>query len=350
MARARLAPALVAAIALHAGCLLLVARHWQPAPVPAVPDADVTVVEVVEWETGETALERVAELLEPVRVPAAPREPRVPTFAPAARGEPPPADSAVAETAQSRPEASVSEHDVTAPTEVAEPPRVSLAEAGYTEPSLWALPDTRPEASRARSERRLEKNLTESAMRLDYQRSLGIEGPVVAALNQSAYGLAPPRSRAVVSVVVNGDGQVSSVEVLEVNDGMARWRQVSQKVLAALRSKALRVPPGQRVELVFEVESKVLMPSGRKPQRGVSILGVPLGQTDDKHEPMVKILEPHAGIDKVKVPLPGNPDEEAEIPRLRVGIDVLTVNPDPSDWGGHERQVVHSKLIRQRVL
>jgi hypothetical protein len=153
-----------------------------------------------------------------------------------------------------------------------------------------------------------------------------------------------------VSVVVGSDGRVSTVDVLEVNDGMARWRQVSQQVLAALRSTQLRVPPGQRVEMVFEVESKVLLPSGRKPQRGVSILGVPLGQSDDRHEPMVKILEPHAGIEKVKVPMAGNPDEDVELPVLSIGINILSVNPDPSDWAAHERQVVHSKLIRQRVL
>jgi hypothetical protein len=237
-----------------------------------------------------------------------------------------------------------------APITETEPPRISLAQAGYTEPSLWALPDTPLESKTERSERRLEKNLAESAMRRDYQRSVGIEGPVVVALNQNAYGLAPPRSKAVVSVVVESNGRVSAVEVLEVNEGMDRWRQVTSKVLSTLRTKTLRVPPGQRVEMVFEVESKVLMPSGRLPQRGVSVLGVPLGGNDDTHEPMVKLLHPEFGVDKVPMPKPGNPDEDIEVPTLRMGMSVLSVNADPSDWAAHARQVVHSKLIRQRLL
>jgi hypothetical protein len=92
------------------------------------------------------------------------------------------------------------------------------------------------------------------------------------------------------------------------------------------------------------------MPSGRKPQRGVSILGIPLGQHDDKHDPMVKILEPHVGIDKVPMPMPGNPDEQIEVPVPAVGVNILSMNPDPSDWLAHERQVVHAKLVRQRAL
>jgi hypothetical protein len=326
---------------------LVVVAHEPRAvpPAPPAPNSDELSIEVVESTALQANSE--AENVEPSSAPA-PRS--------ASADDRPVSEARTSPAAGS--EASVEDAlEPEAPSAVAPPapveaesPRISLAQAGYTQPSLWALPDARPESPRQQSERRLERNLAESAMRLDYQRSVGIEGPLVAAINHHAYGLAPPRSKAVISVLVNGDGKVTAVDVLEVNDGMDRWRQVSSKVLAALRRKKLRVPPGQRVELVFEVESKVLLPSGRKPQRGVSVLGMPLGPTDDKHEPMVRILEPHAGIEKVPVPKPGSPDEEIEIPTLSLGIRILSVNPDPSDWLAHERQVVHTKLIRQRVL
>lgn len=93
-----------------------------------------------------------------------------------------------------------------------------------------------------------------------------------------------------------------------------------------------------------------LLPSGRKPAEGVSLFGVPLGQRDSDKEPMVRILEPHVGTSKVKVPKSGLPDEDIAVPLLDVGIQLLAASPDPADWVAPARQLVHTKLVKQRVL
>jgi hypothetical protein len=229
-------------------------------------------------------------------------------------------------------------------------PRLTLAQVGYGARSHHVLPDAPFRDATRNAEDHLEKNLQQAAMALDHQRSSGIEGPVQVALNGAAWGHVPPRSKARLSVVIDGDGRVSAIDVLETNDGMAEWRAMSQQALAKLQTKKIRVPEGRRVELVFEVESKVLMPSGAKPRRGVSLLGVPLGQQDPTQEPAVKILDPHFDVEKVEIPKLGTEDENIELPLLRVGIELLSIPQDPVDWVAPAQQVVHSKLVGQRVL
>ena len=104
------------------------------------------------------------------------------------------------------------------------------------------------------------------------------------------------------------------------------------------------------MELSFDVESKVQLPSGRAPGKAVEVLGIPLTDKEFEDSTTIDILSPKLKLEMVKVPKPGHPGETMEIPAIQVGITLLGVNGDLSDVLASARQVVQTKLVRQRVL
>ncbi len=227
--------------------------------------------------------------------------------------------------------------------------RLSLDDMGLgkSNPFLGAIES--PDAV-ALAEDRLERNMAQAILEHDQHRSLGAEGPVIRALTHSAMGASPPRSKARFLVVTNEHGYVGHVEVLSTNLGFNEWTSVAEKALAALSQIQLRAPEGRRLELILDVESKVALPSGRAPGKSVSVLGIPLSESEFEDSTKIEILSPKLKLEMVKVPKPGSSGETMEIPAIQVGITVLGVNGDLADVLAPARQVVHTKLVRQRVL
>lgn len=107
----------------------------------------------------------------------------------------------------------------------------------------------------------------------DRKVGLGFGGPVVSAFHSvAASPSAPQRGRARFEAVIDGSGRVVAVHVLSVEGDMDSWRKVAAQVLAALRSRVLRVPP-EGVAIVLEVRSRYQLPSGAEPGKAVKLRG-----------------------------------------------------------------------------
>lgn len=227
-------------------------------------------------------------------------------------------------------------------------PRLTPEQLGIGEnnPFFASLPD---QSETALAEERLGRNMAQAMLDQDRETSLGVEGPVVRAVSDAAMGTAPPRSQARLLVVTNERGVVSHVEVLSTNLGFEEWEKVARRVLAVLAKSPLRTPKGRRVELVLDVESKVQLPSGRSPGMGVRVFGVPISEKEHDDSSQISILSPKFKIDSAKVPL-GPPGQTLEIPSIQLGFSVLGIDADPTDILAPARQVVQTRLVRQRVL
>jgi hypothetical protein len=158
--------------------------------------------------------------------------------------------------------------------------RFTLDQLSIGKPNLHTLPGIEPTQPVARAEHGLERNLAQGALEADKQRSMTPDVWISRVINQSATGLAPPRSVATISVVLDGNGKVTSAHVLQANSGFELWKRVALRSQNELSARRLHNPVGRPLKLTFEVESKVQLPSGRSPGTGVSVLGIPLEEPE----------------------------------------------------------------------
>jgi hypothetical protein len=125
---------------------------------------------------------------------------------------------------------------------------------------------------------------------------------------------------------------------------------LGERVKHLLANQKVRVPPGRAVEFIYELKSEVLLPSGRAPGLGVEVLGVPLKKAEEKSS-KISILTPIVKFEPLVEP---DPDRNGKVtqtlPQLSAGISVLGLDADPVDIAATARQVVHTRLLQQRVL
>ncbi len=193
--------------------------------------------------------------------------------------------------------------------------------------------------------------MAQAVLESDSAKGLGPAALVTSTLNQVAVGVAPPRSKARLRVIANSDGTITRVEVVDTNLGYESWQSVAAKTLAALRGRRLRHGLNRPVSLLVEVESKVQLPSGRSPGKNVSVLGIPVEESGHDDSTKVEILSPKAGIEMVEVLDPTKSGGESlKIPVPFVKFTVLGVNGDLVDIGTTGRQVIHTRILEQKVL
>jgi hypothetical protein len=185
-------------------------------------------------------------------------------------------------------------------------PTRSLAELGYGKTLGATVSPYLEYAPLAAAQARLDRNLAQATLDRDRNRSQGMDGPFANALRQAAFAVVAPDSLAKVALIIDADGKLADFRIVSSNQDPALLRKLAEGVARELAWQRIRMPNGRAIEFIYEVKSEVLLPSGR-----------PRG------------LAPPA----VVLTLPG-----------------VALDADPVDIGAVGRQVVHTRLLGQRVL
>lgn len=292
----------------------------------------------------------------------APRDRNVPTATESVRlaGSP---DETTAVPGGSAPEAHLSPSPAPSGSAPTPAPPQSLALQGastQTPTRLEALGIGKPNAAAlqpyltpqplALAQDRLDQNLAQAILDADRDHSVGIEGPITNALHTGAMSTIEPRSLSKVAIIIGSDGKLVDFRILQTNRNARGLHALGERVKHLLANQKVRVPPGRAVEFIYELKSEVLLPSGRAPGLGVEVLGVPLKKAEEKSS-KISILTPIVKFEPLVEP---DPDRNGKVtqtlPQLSAGISVLGLDADPVDIAATARQVVHTRLLQQRVL
>lgn len=226
-----------------------------------------------------------------------------------------------------------------------------LAALGYGTPNKDVLRPLLDVAPSVVAEERLNQHLVQAIVETDRDRSMGIEGPVTNALHTAAMSVVVPTSLSKVVMAFGRDGKLADFRIMETNRGAGALKALEQRVKHLLANQTVRVPSGRAMEFVYEVKSEVLLPSGRAPGLAVEVLGIPLKAGRSEKSSKISILTPHLEFKSQSEPDPERNGKIAQTPpQLVWGMSVLGISADAVDIGAPERQVVHTRLIRQRVL
>lgn len=175
-------------------------------------------------------------------------------------------------------------------------------------------------------EKRAEQAVKDALRARDQSLGLGLEGPVVHALEDATQaGFAPERGNATFLAVIDERGLVIDLKILSSNAsgaaGARGWEDVRQRAVRSLATAKIDLRGVKRAELKIAVESEVLLPSGNKPDG-------PKIHDDVKPKPMK--------VETNAPPSPGGADAVA-------GAEVAQF--DVTDIGAKKQRVVHAKLV-----
>lgn len=175
-------------------------------------------------------------------------------------------------------------------------------------------------------EKRAEQSVKDALRARDQSVGLGLEGPVVHALEDATHaGFAPDRGTATFLAVLDERGLVIDLKILSStassSSGARGWEDVRRRAVKSLARAKIDMRGVKRAELKIAVESEVLLPSGNKPEG-------PKIHSDPK--PATMKVETNAP------PSPGNADVVA-------GAQLAEF--DVTDIGAKKQRVVHTKLL-----
>jgi hypothetical protein len=175
-------------------------------------------------------------------------------------------------------------------------------------------------------EKRAEQSVKDALRARDQSIGLGLEGPVVHALEDATHaGFAPERGTATFVAVIDERGLVVDLKILSStassSNGARGWEDVRQRAVKSLATAKIDMRGVKRAELKIAVESEVLLPSGNKPDG-------PKIHNDVKPTPMK--------VETNAPPSPGGADVVA-------GAEVAQF--DVTDVGAKKQRVVHAKLV-----
>jgi hypothetical protein len=368
----RIGVALAVALGLHAA--LFVALASRPRAAPSATTATTAGVELaIDVEAPEP---EVPASKAPAATPPASEAPAATPFAALERALPeatartaepasePSPESAPAETPAPAPSAGIESAAAAAP---AATPALGLAALGIghalsaevlgtalegtgTAPSqLQRAEDTArarrtdSDSTKERSEARLEHSLrTDLAVR-DQKRGLGPEAPVVLALERLTYedATTAPNGEATVRVRVDGNGMLTTAELVAASSDTDAWRRILEMLMKELGREPLpRVPPrGASIEI--KLVSREQLPSGASPGLQVDVLGIPVSRGRGPNPTKITLLSPVA----IQVPIPGDPDG-VTLPFIGLGFGVFG---DPVDIGAKARRVVRARVTKYEV-
>ncbi len=230
-------------------------------------------------------------------------------------------------------------------------PADRLAALGYGAPNAAALKPYLDVSPTVLAEERLNQHLVQAIVDDDRDHSLGIEGPVTNALHTGAMSVVVPKSLSKVAITIGRDGKLADFRIIETNRDARALKALGERVKNLLANQTVRVPNGHAMEFIYEIRSDVLLPSGRAPGLGVDVLGLPVKKAPDEKSSKISILTPTLEFKSQSLP---DPDHKGKIkqtpPQLVYGKSLLGLDADPVDIGANARQVVRTRLIRQRVL
>jgi hypothetical protein len=230
-------------------------------------------------------------------------------------------------------------------------PSDRLAALGYGVPNAAALRPYLNVSPAAIAEDRLNQHLAQATVDQDRDHSLGIEGPITNAVHTAAMSVVVPKSLSKVAITIGRDGKLADFRIIETNRDARALKALGERVKRLLANQTVRVPSGRAMEFIYEVKSEVLLPSGHAPGLAVEVLGIPVKKGRDEKSSKISILTPHIAF---KSQSQADPERNGKVtqtlPQLVYGISVLGLNADAVDIGAPERQVVHTRLVQQRVL
>ena len=185
----------------------------------------------------------------------------------------------------------------------------------------------------------------------DRDHGLGAHGRVVRALEVAARGeTTPANGRAEFLVVVDEQGRVANVEVVNAAGEYPAWKRAAQRARRALARHRVALPEGaQGLQLRLEISSRVQRPSGRDPDIAVSLFGIPLNRAKGDKPSRVEVLNPIPKLQWVEVPDPAT-GETHELPVVQVTFVPLLLGFDPADLGAPTRRVVSGRVVDVNVL
>jgi hypothetical protein len=231
---------------------------------------------------------------------------------------------------------------------------------GIGTPSPYVLTPSSPSTGAPRdpadlevtyAEQRLQHQLAQGTLEQDAKKGLTGGSWLTTVIDQAAMGLAPPRSKARLSVLTDASGLVVRIDVLESNANMNDWRQVADKALAELSTKRRNVSIGRPLRTVIDVESRIALPSGRSPGMGVSLLNIPIKRREYKDSPNIELLSLMPKFESIKIIDPTQSGGQTmEVPMVFLQFQVLGVNGDLVDVGAVSRQVVQSRVVSEEAL
>lgn len=230
-------------------------------------------------------------------------------------------------------------------------PRHTLAELGYGTTNGEAIKPYLRVDPIANAQNRLDQNLAQAIIDRDRDRSNGIEGPVTQALHLAAMAVVAPQSSSKIAIIIGSNGKLADIQVISTNRDARALANLGARLKTLLANQTVRVPNGRAVEFTYEIKSDVLLPSGRAPGLGVEVLGIPLKEGRADNSSKISILTPKLNFESVSQPDPERNGKVTQTPpQAVVGFTVVGIDGDIVDLGANERQVVHTRLIRQRVL
>ena len=231
-------------------------------------------------------------------------------------------------------------------------PSLSLAQLGVGGRLGYPIvsPSSRPSPRRA-AETRLRRSMAGPVAQRDTELGLGSHGPLVGALEQAAHrGATPLNATALFQARVDGRGRLVQLTLLEASEGYRAWQEVGERAARALALRTLRLPDGSRgIALDIRIVSREQLPSGADPGVGVSVLRLPIKRGKGDRSGTIDILYPELDLDTVEIPDPGG-GEPLRLPRLKIGLALLSVGVDPADIGQHSRRVVHAEVVKTEPL
>lgn len=337
---ARSRAAFVAALALHAGAVVLLRRLPLELPLPpAATPLDPTLV----WLEAPPAVSELPH-------PAAQREStrgtsrgeRVASVrssrAPSTPGESPVLEGAEPESTTSLPPAESTPPRGAAP----DGPGLTLEQLGVGEHNPFLRDAARTIGKKRAPGEGLRHSMADAIARSEQGRGLGPEGPVLKELiEQTRRSDAALNATAVLRVATDASGHVTSIQVVESTSDARPWRGVADRLLQALKGQKLRVPRGRGVTMDLRVTSHVELPSGADPGVGVDVLGIPLKKPGGDKSPRISILRIDPKGYKVRLPN----GKVLELPYMPLQ-SLLEASVDPVDVTGKAQRMVRAHLER----
>jgi hypothetical protein len=181
----------------------------------------------------------------------------------------------------------------------------------------------------------------------DRELGLGTEGPLLHALEESASaGEADVNGKALFEAVLDRDGALVGLSVLQVDGAIGPWRRIAEAARTAVGTKRVRAAGGSGVVARIEVESRVALPSGHDPGIDVSVLRVPVQKGEGPRSSKLTLLDPIPKIGCTKLTVGSG--SEICIPAITVTL--IDTNIDPTDPGAKARRVVHARVVDERPL
>jgi hypothetical protein len=224
-------------------------------------------------------------------------------------------------------------------------------------PFLAALPGAprEGEAAGARGENEAVHTVRAELRDRDRERGLGASGPVVVAVEEIARtSTASVESHAVLDVVANAEGEITSVAVSSASEDRAGWDEVAKKLLASFRARTkrlrVRVPRGSGgLAMTIAVDSREALPSGAAPGANVELFDQRIARGKNERSNGVAIL-PLAKI-PISLPVPGKPGvTQTTTVVLPVPLPAISGTFDVSDIGAPAARVVHAHATNEREL